>query len=203
MCIRLNVALGPSTKHTPQWLRIFAVLLTPQGVTGSPLDVHAGRPKGNCNRKKEKILEGFSSPLLHEHRLLTSFLKWDIFSLLQWPCSLHFLSQYPLSICQWPQMLSVPPGILGNAISMGFHVWAPLSPLRWFASLKKLSANKEMNPAHSACAWCFPRKQGSALVPLVKYKARFQFFVDHQTFSFIHGFCRFHPSFESFRCTVF
>lgn len=111
-----------------------------------------------------------------------------------------FPERYPLSICQCSQMLSGLPGILGGAT---FMVWAPLSPLRQPASLRQLSASKKMNAAHRACAWCFPRKQGSALVPLVKYKARFPFFVDHQTFSFIHGFCRFHPPFKSFCCTVF
>lgn len=63
------MALGPSTKHKPLWFRIFALLLTLQGVTGSPMDVHTGRPKVNHSEKSEKILANFSSPLPHDHRL--------------------------------------------------------------------------------------------------------------------------------------
>lgn len=49
----------------------------------------------------------------------------------------------------------------------------------------------------------FHNGQPLALVLPDDIRPGFRFSVEHQTFSFIHGFCRVHPSFESFCCVVF
>lgn len=79
----------------------------------------------------------------------------------------------------------------------------PLSPQRWFPYCRSYLKVRKCTMQMTLVLRAFHNSQPLVLVLSDDLRPGFPFSVEHQTFSLIHGFCRVHPSFESFRCVVF